>query len=88
MTTLPVLRNLGLLLLMAAWVVAAHVGSTGWGNADVNAVVAVLPGSRPGELRHIAPVFLQAVALLHRRRPQLRFVLPVAAGHSVNSRKL
>lgn len=43
MTTLPVLRNLGLLLLMAAWVVAAHVGSTGWGNADVNAVVAVLP---------------------------------------------
>ncbi len=28
---------------MAAWVVAAHVGSTGWGNADVNAVVAVLP---------------------------------------------
>ena len=43
-------------------------------------VVAVLPGSRPGELRHIAPVFLQAVALLHRRRPQLRFVLPVAAG--------
>ena len=43
MTALPVLRNVGVLLLMAAWVVAAHVGSTGWGNADVNAVVAVLP---------------------------------------------
>ena len=43
MTTLPVLRNLGVLLLMAAWVVAAHMGSTGWGNADVNAVVAVVP---------------------------------------------
>jgi uncharacterized membrane protein len=43
MTALPVLRKLGVLLLMAAWVVAAHVGSAGWGNADVNAVVAVLP---------------------------------------------
>lgn len=43
MTALSVLRNVGVLLLMAAWVVAAHVGSTGWGNADVNAVVAVLP---------------------------------------------
>jgi uncharacterized membrane protein len=43
MTALSVLRSVGLLLLMAAWVVAAHVGSTGWGNADFNAVVAVLP---------------------------------------------
>lgn len=43
MKTLKVLRNLGLLLFMAAWVVAAHVGSSGWGNADFNAVVAVLP---------------------------------------------
>ena len=43
MTAFMVLRNLGVLLLMAAWVVAAHVGSAGWGNADFNAVVAVLP---------------------------------------------
>ncbi|MDP3167684.1 MAG: hypothetical protein Q8N06_19805 [Hydrogenophaga sp.] len=43
MTALPVLRNLGVLLLMVAWVVAAHAGSAGWGNADFNAVVAVLP---------------------------------------------
>ncbi len=40
---MTLLRNLGLLLLMAAWVVAAHAGSAGWGNADFNAVVAVLP---------------------------------------------
>ncbi|WP_439520375.1 hypothetical protein [Hydrogenophaga sp.] len=40
---MTLLRNLGALLLMAAWVVAAHVGSAGWGNADFNAVVAVLP---------------------------------------------
>ena len=43
MTAFMVLRNLGVLLLMAAWVVAAHVGSAGWGNADFNALVAVLP---------------------------------------------
>jgi lipid-A-disaccharide synthase len=50
------------------------------GLAANDPVVALLPGSRSGEIRHIAPPFLQAVALLHRRRPALRFVLPVAAG--------
>jgi uncharacterized membrane protein len=40
---MTLLRNLGALLLMAAWVAAAHAGSAGWGNADFNAVVAVLP---------------------------------------------
>jgi lipid-A-disaccharide synthase len=43
-------------------------------------VVAVLPGSRLGEIKLIAEPFLQAVALLHRRRPGMRFVLPVTAG--------
>lgn len=43
MTSSSVLRDLGVLLLMLAWIVAAHVGSTGWGNASFNAVVGVLP---------------------------------------------
>jgi len=43
-------------------------------------VVAILPGSRLGEVRLVAPPFLQAVALLHRRRADLRFVLPVSSG--------
>ena len=50
------------------------------GLAEHEAVVALLPGSRQGEIRHIAPPFLQAAALLQERRPQLRFVLPVAPG--------
>jgi lipid-A-disaccharide synthase len=50
------------------------------GLAADDAVVAILPGSRAGELRHIGAVFLQAAALLAARRPGLRFVLPVAAG--------
>jgi lipid-A-disaccharide synthase len=43
-------------------------------------VVAVLPGSRRSEIAAIAPSFLQTAALLHRQRPGLRFVLPVAPG--------
>ncbi len=50
------------------------------GLAEADAVVALLPGSRRGEITHIAPAFLQAAALLHRRRPALRFVLPLAPG--------
>jgi lipid-A-disaccharide synthase len=43
-------------------------------------VVAVLPGSRRGEVQFICPTFLQTVALLSRQRPDLRFVLPMAPG--------
>ena len=43
-------------------------------------VIAVLPGSRRSEIQAIAPRFLQAVALLHRQRPELRFLLPVVPG--------
>jgi lipid-A-disaccharide synthase len=53
---------------------------TALGLAEHDAVVAVLPGSRRSEIEAIAPHFLQAAALLHRQRPALRFVLPVAPG--------
>ena len=57
---------------------SASRAALGLGERDV--VVAVLPGSRRSEIQAIAPTFLQTVALLHRRRPDLRFVLPVAPG--------
>jgi lipid-A-disaccharide synthase len=47
------------------------------GNAQV---VALLPGSRRSEISLIAPRLLAAATLLHRQRPGLRFVLPVAPG--------
>ncbi|MFN3616603.1 MAG: lipid-A-disaccharide synthase [Aquabacterium sp.] len=50
------------------------------GIAEGTPVVAVLPGSRGGEIRFIAPAFLQAVALMARQRPDVRFVLPVVPG--------
>ncbi|GIX25139.1 MAG: lipid-A-disaccharide synthase [Caldimonas sp.] len=43
-------------------------------------VVALLPGSRRSEIQYIAAPLLAAAALLHRRRPELRFVLPAAPG--------
>jgi lipid-A-disaccharide synthase len=43
-------------------------------------VVALLPGSRPSEIQHIAPVMLQAAALMAGARPELSFILPVAPG--------
>jgi lipid-A-disaccharide synthase len=50
------------------------------GVAEDQALVAVLPGSRRSEIQYNAPVFLQAVAVMHQRRPDLRFVLPLAPG--------
>ena len=53
---------------------------TALGLADADTVVALLPGSRVSEIRHIAPRLLAAAALMHLRRSGLRFVLPVAPG--------
>ncbi len=50
------------------------------GLAAGDAVVALLPGSRRGEMRDVAPAFLQAAVLLHKQRAAMRFVLPAAAG--------
>jgi lipid-A-disaccharide synthase len=41
-------------------------------------VVALLPGSRRAEVQHIGPPFIEAAALMLKREPRLRFVLPVA----------
>ncbi|MBC7456098.1 MAG: lipid-A-disaccharide synthase [Massilia sp.] len=45
--------------------------------ADVR-VVTVVPGSRMGELKYLAAPFVQAVKLLVKRDPDLRFVVPMA----------
>ncbi len=40
-------------------------------------VVAILPGSRAGEVARLGPVFLQAAALLAEKNPQLQFIAPM-----------
>ena len=46
------------------------------GLAKTDTVVALLPGSRASEVKHIAPRIAAAAALMQRQRPGLRFVLP------------
>jgi lipid-A-disaccharide synthase len=41
-------------------------------------VVTVMPGSRMGELKYLAEPFVRAAAILARRDPSLRFVVPMA----------
>ncbi len=48
------------------------------GLAAEEPVIALLPGSRRAEVQYIGPAFVGAVALMLRREPRLRFVLPVA----------
>ena len=57
---------------------AASRQALGLGEAEP--VLAVLPGSRAGEMRLIGPAFLQAAALLQQRRPGISVLLPVADG--------
>ena len=60
--------------------VPRHVSREALGLSDSDTVVALLPGSRRSEIQYIAPTLLAAARLMHRRRPELRFVLPVAPG--------
>ncbi|EQD62630.1 Glycosyl transferase, family 19, partial [mine drainage metagenome] len=41
-------------------------------------LLAVLPGSRHGEVQRLLPVFLDAAARLHARRPALNILIPAA----------
>ena len=43
-------------------------------------VVAVLPGSRPGEVEHLAPRFFAALAPVKLAYPAIKFVVPAAPG--------
>lgn len=58
--------------------VEAGAARTGLGIATQGSLVAVLPGSRGGEMKYLAAPFAQAVALLAAKHPGLRFVTPVA----------
>lgn len=57
---------------------AASRAALGIGEAEK--VVALLPGSRRSEVQYIAPRILAAARLMHERRKDLRFVLPVVPG--------
>ena len=51
-------------------------------------VVAVLPGSRQAEIDHLAPPFLEAVALIARQRPGTQFIVPALPGLKAELQRL
>jgi len=53
------------------------------GMAPAQPLIALLPGSREQELKQLFAPMLKAAALILRRRPDARFVLPVA--HTLNA---
>jgi len=46
------------------------------GLSDDDRVLAILPGSRESEIRHLALRFFQAAALIHQAQPAIKFVVP------------
>lgn len=58
--------------------VTAEAARAALGLDPAQPCVAILPGSRGGELKHLAEPFAQAAAWLHARQPALRFVTPIA----------
>jgi lipid-A-disaccharide synthase len=42
-------------------------------------IIGAMPGSRRSEIALIGPLFLAAIALIHEREPDVRFVLPAAS---------
>ncbi len=46
------------------------------GLADEDHVVAILPGSRKSEVKHLAFTFFQAAALMQQARPAIKFIVP------------
>jgi len=43
-----------------------------------NKKIALLPGSRKGEIKYIAPVILEAAKMLHEKYPEFSFISPMA----------
>jgi lipid-A-disaccharide synthase len=50
------------------------------GLADADTVVAILPGSRLGEINHLALRFFRAAALVQSARPAIKFIVPAVPG--------
>ncbi len=57
---------------------STDVAKRHWGYQLSDKVIAVLPGSRGGELKHIGPLFIEVMNQVHQIDPRVKFVVPLA----------
>ena len=51
-----------------------------WGYEQGAPIIAVLPGSRQGEIKHIGPLFIEVMQLIQLACPEMNFMVPLANG--------
>jgi len=47
-------------------------------------IIGLFPGSRFSEIKRLLPVMLKSAEIIHRKFPEVQFILPVAAAHLKN----
>ncbi len=47
-------------------------------------LIGLLPGSRKSEVEHLLPLMLKTASIIYQKRPELKFILPVASTLSLN----
>ncbi len=57
---------------------ATNIARTQLGLDEAALVIAVMPGSRSGEVKLLGPVFLEVIEKLHQHYPKAQFVIPAA----------
>jgi len=55
-----------------------NIAKKHWGYNPSDKIIAVLPGSRGGELKHIGPLFIEVMNQCFQIDPRIKFVVPVA----------
>jgi lipid-A-disaccharide synthase len=48
------------------------------GQVEEEPLIGLLPGSRVGEIKRIGPIMLKAASFIYEKRPEFRFILPLA----------
>ena len=61
------------------FVIDPDVAKAKLGYRSTERIVALLPGSRNAELKHLAKLYLQAAALCYKINPQLKFIIPLVS---------
>ena len=64
------------------------VARTTLGLNEEDTVVAILPGSRSSEIRHLAARYFEAAALIKRALPAIKFIAPAVPGLKAEIEKL